>query len=41
MGVPEEQIECSIRISWGANTDIEEAIEGVKALLSTALQFSR
>ena len=30
-----------IRISWGANTDIEEAIEGVKALLSTALQFSR
>lgn len=41
MGIPEEQIECSIRISWGANTDIAEAVSGVKVLFSTASQFGR
>lgn len=41
MGIPEEKIECSIRISWGANTDIDAAIAGIRSLVATAKQFSR
>ena len=39
MGVPEEQIESSIRISWGHGTNIEEVIRGVRALLEIARQM--
>lgn len=39
MGVPEEQIESSIRISWGHGTNIEEVIRGFRALLEIARQM--
>ena len=39
MGIPEEQIECSIRMSWGANISIEEVKENIDKLLETAKQI--
>jgi cysteine desulfurase len=39
MGVPTEQIESSIRISWGANVDILDVIENFKGLLDVAKQI--
>ena len=39
MGISEEQIECSIRMSWGASTDIEEVKESMDLLLETAKQI--
>ncbi len=36
MGIPEEQIESSIRISWGHITDIDEVLMNFKELLSAA-----
>lgn len=39
MGVPKEQIESSIRISWGHGTNSEEAIRGFRALLEIAEQM--
>lgn len=39
MGVPKEQIESSIRISWGHGTNIEEVIRGFSALLEIAGQM--
>lgn len=40
MGIPEEQIECSIRMSWGANTSVDEVEENIELLLETAKQIS-
>lgn len=39
MGVPKEQIESSIRISWGHDTNIEEVIRGFRAMLEVAGQM--
>lgn len=39
MGIPKEQIESSIRISWGHGIDEKEVIEGVRALLEIAGQM--
>ncbi|WP_097006583.1 cysteine desulfurase family protein [Lacrimispora amygdalina] len=39
MGISEEQIESSIRISWGPNTLVEEVKEGINLLLETAKQI--
>lgn len=39
MGIPEEQIECSVRMSWGANTAIEEVKENIDKLLQAAKQI--
>lgn len=39
MGIPEEQIESSVRISWGPGTKIEEAKESIKILLEIAKQI--
>ena len=36
MGVPAEQIDCSIRISWGAGTDETEMLYGIEKLINTA-----
>ncbi|MCR5757906.1 MAG: cysteine desulfurase [Selenomonas sp.] len=40
MGIDKNIIESSLRISWGAGTKKEEAIEGIKQLLSVAKQIS-
>ena len=39
MGVPREQIESSIRISWGHGVDRAEVIKGFRALLEMAGQM--
>ena len=39
MGIPVDKIECSIRISWGAGTDILEAAKSFKNLLDIAKQL--
>ena len=39
MGIPTEQIENSIRISWGADTDVEEAVNNFRELLKVASQI--
>lgn len=39
MGIATEQIESSIRISWGPNTDKEDALHNFKALLEIAKQI--
>lgn len=39
MGIPTEQIENSIRISWGPDTDIEETVNNFKELLKIAKQI--
>lgn len=36
MGVPENEIECSVRISWGADTKPEELERNFRQLLATA-----
>ena len=39
MGIPVEKIECSIRISWGSTTEIQEATDSFKNLLVIAKQL--
>ena len=39
MGVPIEQIESSIRISWGSNIDVSELVENIQRLLGVAKQI--
>ncbi len=39
MGIPNEQIESSIRISWGANSDPDDVVTGVRSLIQTAKQL--
>ena len=39
MGIPTDQIENSIRISWGPNVLVEEVREGIIHLLETAKQI--
>lgn len=36
MGVPTEDIECSLRISWGADTSVEELESNFRGLIETA-----
>lgn len=36
MGIPTEQIECSIRISWGADTDEKKLLKSIEKLIDTA-----
>lgn len=36
MGVPEQDIECSVRISWGPDTSPKELEENLKQLIETA-----
>lgn len=40
MGLDNDTIECSLRISWGAGTNKDEAIKGIRGLLDVAKQFS-
>lgn len=40
MGVPPEQIENSVRISWGADTDPEQFVESISVLLETAKRLA-
>ena len=39
MGIKEEEIECSIRISWGPDTLFEELREEFTKLIDTAKQI--
>lgn len=39
MGLTAERIESSIRISWGAGTDIQDVKEGINALIESAKQL--
>lgn len=39
MGIAEEEIESSIRISWGPDTDKEETLCSFKELLCIAKQM--
>ena len=39
MGVPEDEIECSVRISWGPDTSSEELADNLKHLIETAKQI--
>lgn len=39
MGIPEEQIESSIRISWGPDSSIEEIRDNIQSLLQMAKQI--
>ena len=39
MGIPEDQIECSIRVSWGSHTDEDEAVNAIKSLIAIAKQL--
>lgn len=41
MGVPEDEIECSVRISWGPDTSSEELVYNLKKLIETAKQIKR
>ena len=36
MGIPEEQIESSVRISWGSGTDYQEFVENFSQFLTIA-----
>ncbi len=36
MGIPDSDIECSVRISWGADTPIDEFTDNLKKLIETA-----
>lgn len=38
MGVPENEIECSVRISWGPDTSSEELVYNLKQLIEAARQ---
>lgn len=40
MGIPDEDIECSIRISWGADSDLDEVINGIRNLLEVAKRIA-
>ena len=40
MGLDNDTIECSLRISWGAGTNKDEAIKGIRGLLDVAKQLS-
>lgn len=40
MGIENDTIESSLRISWGAGTNKNEAIEDIRELLSVAKQFN-
>lgn len=40
MGIDDDTIENSLRISWGAGTNKNEAVEGLRELLAVAKQFS-
>ena len=40
MGLDNDTIESSLRISWGAGTNKDEAVEGIRELLAVAKQFS-
>ena len=39
MGVPIEQIESSVRISWGPNTNKEKVLSNFQALINVAEQM--
>lgn len=39
MGVPESEIECSVRISWGPDTSTEELTDNLMHLIETAKQI--
>lgn len=39
MGVPEDEIECSVRMSWGPDTSLEELTDNLKQLIETAKQI--
>uniref|UniRef100_N2A0D7 Aminotransferase class V domain-containing protein n=1 Tax=Eubacterium plexicaudatum ASF492 TaxID=1235802 RepID=N2A0D7_9FIRM len=39
MGVPEAEIECSVRISWGPDTSAEELEKNLRQLIETAKQI--
>ncbi len=39
MGIPEDQIESSVRISWGHGADKEEVLSGFQALIHVAKQM--
>ena len=40
MGLDNDTIESSLRISWGAGTNKDEVVEGVRELLAVAKQLS-
>ena len=39
MEIPEEEIECSVRISWGSDTSENELKENLGKLIDTAKQI--
>lgn len=39
MGIPEEEIECSVRISWGPDTSENELKENLVKLIEIAKQI--
>ena len=39
MGVPESEIECSVRISWGPDTSAEELEKNLRQLIELAKQI--
>lgn len=39
MGVPEDEIECSVRMSWGSDTSLEDLTDNLKHLIETAKQI--
>ena len=41
MGVPENEIECSVRISWGPDTSSEELVYNLKQLIEVARQIKQ
>lgn len=40
MGIPVEQIESSVRISWGHGVDQDEVLNGFRALINVAKQMN-
>ena len=41
MGTPENEIECSVRISWGPDTSSEELVYNLKQLIDAARQIKQ
>lgn len=39
MGVPVDEIECSIRVSWGAMTNVEDTVKNFRNMLRVARQM--
>ena len=39
MGIPTEQIESSLRVSWGHSTDVDEVLNNFRGLLNMAKQM--